>query len=65
MTPLLIEELALPPLPSEVPAVALNVWAEEDTQGSQPVLIDARHVTGPLGRHRTLYESGERSQACG
>ena len=51
MTPLLVEELALPPLPSEVPAVALSVWAEEDKQGSQPVLIDARHVTGPLGRH--------------
>lgn len=34
MPPLLVQDLALPPRPSEVPAVTLSVWAEAATQGN-------------------------------
>lgn len=50
ITPLLIQDLALPPLPLEVPAVTLNVWAEAATQGNvKPACSDrCPRITGPL-----------------
>lgn len=60
MPSLLIQDLALPPRPSGVPAVTLNVWAEAATQGNVKPACSGwgPRVTGPLVRRRALHESG-------